>query len=130
MMEEEGFEEICERHQKLKEMTRAAFQALDFQLFNEEKDAANGLTVVCAPLGLEVKPWLKTLRKEEGLWLAGGQGKLEGKIFRIAHMGWCQSQDMVWALEVIEKSLAEKYPLAREKRASKTAKEFLKKDRP
>jgi aspartate aminotransferase-like enzyme len=37
--------------------------------------------------------------------LAGGQGKLKGKIFRIGHMGWITDDDASEILEKLEKGL-------------------------
>ena len=36
----------------------------------------------------------KMLREEYKLVLAGGQGKLAGKIFRIGHLGWASEEDI------------------------------------
>ena len=54
---------------------------------------------------MNVSPWLKELRRNEGLWISGGQGKLEGKVFRLAHFGACSKEDLAWALQTIGKHL-------------------------
>jgi len=38
--------------------------------------------------------------------LGGGQGKLEGKIFRVGHLGWVSQDDVAQALDVVERLLA------------------------
>ncbi|MDP2952647.1 MAG: alanine--glyoxylate aminotransferase family protein, partial [Chloroflexota bacterium] len=56
--------------------------------------ASNTVTAVNAPGGLEVKPFLRTLRDQHGVVLAGGQGKLDGSIFRIGHLGFVNEADI------------------------------------
>lgn len=108
MIEAEGREQLFMRHRKLQKIARAKFREMGQTLFNSDQDATSGITVVTAPKGLDVKKWIKDLRKEHGLWIAGGQGKLEGNIFRVSHMGACQEEDLNWALKAIEGSLRER----------------------
>ncbi|MCB0308808.1 MAG: alanine--glyoxylate aminotransferase family protein [Bdellovibrionales bacterium] len=124
IMEEEGFANIFKRHLLMRNMTRSAFRALDLELFNTEADASNGITVVTAPGDLNVKGWLKTLKNEEGLWLAGGQDILEEKIFRMAHMGAIQPDDVVGAIYTVESSLSSVLPKASTHEGSKAAKKM------
>ena len=39
--------------------------------------------------------------------LGGGQGKFEGRIFRVGHMGWVSQDDVENALDVVERLLQE-----------------------
>jgi aspartate aminotransferase-like enzyme len=39
--------------------------------------------------------------------LGGGQGKLEGKIFRVGHLGYVSKDDVAQCLDVVEKLLIE-----------------------
>lgn len=114
MIETEGKDALFKRTWQLQRMAREAFRADGLKLFNSDADATAGITVVCAPEGLDVKAWLKGLRKTDGLWLAGGQGSMEGKIFRISHMGACWPKDLLWAIETIERSLGDLLPAAKE----------------
>ncbi len=37
--------------------------------------------------------------------LSGGQGKLDGKIFRIGHLGWVSESDMAEVTQALKKAL-------------------------
>jgi aspartate aminotransferase-like enzyme len=65
---------------------------------------------VKAPEGLDVAELRRRCREEHGLVIAGGQGKLEGKVFRIGHMGWVTDQDIDAVLEVLGKVLPQLLP--------------------
>ena len=40
--------------------------------------------------------------REKGIWIAGGQAQAKGKIFRIAHMGYIDEQDLLGTLGALE----------------------------
>jgi serine---pyruvate transaminase len=121
-----GKEGLFKRQKLLQKMARTAFREDGFSLFNSDEDATWGITVAHAPKEVELKAWLKMLKTEHGMWLAGGQGELEGKIFRISHMGAIGAKDLLWGLETIETSLANYYPNARDRRGSAAAREMVK----
>ncbi len=105
-MKKEGLANVYKRHQRLSELTRKAFRSLGFELFNSDQDAAHGLTAVKALPGQDLKAWLKVLKTDHGLWLAGGQDALEGKIFRLAHMGYCDLSMLQKAFDIMEQTLS------------------------
>jgi len=51
------------------------------------------------------KKLLQILREEHGVVLSGGQQKLEGKIFRIGHLGWVNEGDMTTVISALKKAL-------------------------
>jgi aspartate aminotransferase-like enzyme len=104
MIEQEGKENVFQRHQFLQQRTRHAFQQMQLPLLNRDQDAAHGLTAV-GLLSWDVGAWLSKLKKEEGLWLAGGQDQLKGKVFRFAHMGYCDKTSVDHALALIHQYL-------------------------
>ncbi len=59
------------------------------------------MTSAHLPEGVEWSALSEELRAR-GLVLAGGQGKLTGRVFRIGHLGWVSVEDIVRALEVLE----------------------------
>ena len=125
MMEEEGKEKIFARHRKMQQMARAALREDGLKLFNRDEEATWGITVVEAPEGTDLKTWLNTLKQKEGLWLAGGQGKLSEKIFRLSHMGAVTPVELLSAIETIEGSLASTYPQAAKHSGYRKAKLLL-----
>ncbi|MCB0272019.1 MAG: alanine--glyoxylate aminotransferase family protein [Bdellovibrionales bacterium] len=105
MIFEEGVAKVYQRHQQLSAHTRHVFSSLGLPIFTEEKDAAFGITVVGDDLSWDVDGWISSLKKEYGLWIAGGQEHLKGKIFRYAHMGYVDQSFVDETLSIIVKSL-------------------------
>jgi len=104
MIEEEGIENVWARHLMLAEATRAAVKALGLKLFAESPSAA--LTTIVFPEGVDGAK-VKKLMDQRGVSVAGGQGKLKGKVIRIAHMGYCGVFDVLVAIGALEMTLAE-----------------------
>ncbi|HSC70829.1 MAG TPA: alanine--glyoxylate aminotransferase family protein, partial [Candidatus Methylomirabilis sp.] len=89
---------------RLARATRAGVQALGLELFAEHPGCA--CTAVKAPAGIEGGAIVKGYRKR-GITIAGGQGSMRGKIFRIAHMGYADNSDVLIALGTLELVLVE-----------------------
>jgi aspartate aminotransferase-like enzyme len=126
MMEAEGKERIFARCLLMRKMVREACSEIGLQLLNSDEDASFGITSVCLPEGVVGKEWIQSLKNNYGLWIAGGQDDLEGKIFRIAHMGAIRPDDILWGIEKIEHTLASHLPKAKENRGLQRAREILK----
>ncbi len=94
MMLKEGLSNIVARHEHIARITRDGVKALRLPLFAEESYASNTVTSIAASDGLDVKKLLKILREEHHVVLSGGQQKLDGKIFRIGHLGWVTEEDI------------------------------------
>ncbi len=96
-----GLEALVDHCRQLAEMCRQFFTAHGWSLFAQEHPAA-ALTAVELPSELQSTDWLGYLKTQYGLWVAGGQGPLKGRIFRIAHMGYVDRVTLAGALEAIE----------------------------
>lgn len=108
MMRAEGLESIFSRHKAAGDYTRGRVQSLGLKLVPvDPSTASNTVTAIWWPEGVDGKAIAKRAREEFGVVLGGGQGKLEGKIFRIGHLGWFAEQDLEQALDVVEKLLKE-----------------------
>ncbi len=90
----EGIERIVARHRRLGELTRTGVTSLGLKLFADERYASDTVTAVRVPESVDWAKMNKMLREEYKLVLAGGQGKLAGKIFRIGHLGWVSEEDI------------------------------------
>lgn len=102
----EGLEGIFTRHEAIGDYTRERVKSLGLKLVPvNEQFASNTVTAVWWPEGVDGKAIAKQAREEHGLVLGGGQGKLDGKIFRIGHLGYVQQSDVAEALDVIEQLL-------------------------
>lgn len=106
----EGVASIAQRHAKVAEFTRKELKERGLTIFADEKYASNVVTSVKADEKLSVPKLRQILRDEHKVIIAGGQGKLKGKIFRIGHMGWVSEEDMKEVLQALDKAL----PKARE----------------
>jgi aspartate aminotransferase-like enzyme len=73
----------------------------------DEKCASNTVTAVWWPEGVDAKALSKRAREEFGVVLGGGQGKLDGKIFRVGHLGWFTQEEVAQAFDVVERMLTE-----------------------
>jgi aspartate aminotransferase-like enzyme len=101
---------VFARHDRLARATRAGVQGLGLELFAERPGAA--CTAVRAPAGIEGGAIVKGLRAR-GITIAGGQGSMRGKIFRIAHMGYVEAFDVLTALAALELVLGDLgYPVS------------------
>jgi aspartate aminotransferase-like enzyme len=104
MIFEEGLSNVYARHAKVAQAARDGVKSLGLSLFADEKYASNTVTAVNVSNGLDVKKMLRMLREEHGVVLSGGQSLLDGKIFRIGHLGWVDMADIggvVDALKVV-----------------------------
>ncbi len=88
MLLKEGLQNVYARHIALAKTTREGMKSLGLDLLADEKYASNTVTAVRANHGIDYKKLSKIMREEFDITIAGGQGELEGKIFRIGHMGW------------------------------------------
>ncbi len=121
----EGKASLFARTHLMQSMARKAFTAMGLELYNTEEEASPAISVIKAPKGVDLKQWLDQLKFEEELWLAGGQGELAGKVFRISHMGMVRPKDLLDAIATIEKSLMSYFPQAKEGLAVAKAKEVM-----
>ncbi len=104
----EGLEGVFTRHEAIAGYTRQRVKGLGLKLVPvDEKFASNTVTAVWWPDGVDGKSISKRAREEYGIVLGGGQGKLDGKIFRVGHLGWVQQHEVAEALDVVEKLLNE-----------------------
>lgn len=80
--------------------TRAAAQAMGLKLV--ARRPSNALTAVYNPEGIEGSKIIGEMNRQFGLIMSGGQGKLKGKIFRVAHLGYFDFCDTLSALGCLE----------------------------
>ncbi|WP_026909217.1 pyridoxal-phosphate-dependent aminotransferase family protein [Paucisalibacillus globulus] len=104
LLEKEQLHHVYKRHHVMKEMTRAAFKAIDIPLLTIDEDASPTVTAI-KPDNFEADVLREMLKKEFGLILAGGQSKLKGKIFRIGHMGYSSPADILQIISLVELGL-------------------------
>ena len=105
MMLKEGLPNIIARHARVGKAAREGVKRLGLSLFADESNASNTVTAVAASNGLDVKKLVQILREEHKIVLSGGQQSLDGKIFRIGHLGWVTEDDIEAVISAIKVAL-------------------------
>ena len=106
MLDEEGLANVFRRHDRLARATRAGVEALGLALFPKATPTPS-LTAVVAPPAVDSENVLSTYSTSHNITIAGGQGKLKGKVFRLGHMGYVAEFDVITALSALEQVLQE-----------------------
>jgi len=106
MMLEEGLDNVYARHALLARAVRAAVKAIGLKILPPEQYASSTVTAVRSPEGISADEIRKVLKKEFNVVFAGGQGQLKEKIFRIAHMGFAGTMEVMIAVSALEMALA------------------------
>ena len=110
MLFEEGLENVFERHRVLAAATHAAVevwgQAGTLSLNAvEPKERSNGVTTILTSDGIDAGQFRDICRDEMMVGLGGGLGDLNGKAFRIGHMGDINAPMLYAALSAVESTL-------------------------
>ncbi|HEY3196235.1 MAG TPA: alanine--glyoxylate aminotransferase family protein [Candidatus Dormibacteraeota bacterium] len=105
MLEEEGLDNVYERHARLARATQVGLEALGFRLFAQEGFRSHTVTGAVPPPGLDVAGLRAVLNDRYGVVIAGGQGKMSGKMVRVGHLGAVAEGDVVQVLWAIEQAL-------------------------
>jgi aspartate aminotransferase-like enzyme len=106
MLKAEGLTNVFKRHDRLARATRAGVEGLGLSLF-AKANPSPALTAVVSPPGVDSEKILSTFSTSHNITIAGGQGEMKGKIFRLGHMGYAAEFDTIVALSALEQVLAE-----------------------
>lgn len=108
-MKEEGIDNIVKRHHLVAEAFRTAVQAIGLKLFADVPNVrpSDSVTAVKVPEGIDGGKIPGLMRDRYGVTIAGGQGTMKGKIFRLGHLGYTDKSDIVVELQAMELSLKE-----------------------
>jgi aspartate aminotransferase-like enzyme len=98
---EKGRIALIDNAQVNAEATRAGLVSLGFRLFAPTAPAA-AATAVAVPEGMDSGVVVKALKSKFSLVTANGQGEMQGKIFRVAHLGFFDYLDTVAFLGAME----------------------------
>lgn len=107
MLETEGLENVFRRHATVARAVRAGVRAMGMQTLASDDCASNTVTAVVLPEGLDGQKLLSTLGRKYGVVLAGGQGPLSGRIFRVGHVGNVSWQEVIVTLAALEMACAD-----------------------
>jgi aspartate aminotransferase-like enzyme len=106
MLEAEGWANVYRRHDRMARATRSGVEALSLRLFPKATPSP-ALTAVVSPPGVDGERIVAAYAKSHNITIAGGQGEMKGKIFRLGHMGYAAEFDVIVALSALEQVLAE-----------------------
>jgi aspartate aminotransferase-like enzyme len=106
MLVEETLEKRIERTAKMAKAFRAACRALNLTLLPDESISSPTITAVRNPPAVTEAQLREALRKDHGIVVAGGQGELKGKIFRVGHMGIAQPREILTLVAALEDLLS------------------------
>ena len=99
----EGLENVYERHAEIGQMTRDGIKNLGLELLvQDETYASNTVTAIKMPENIDGAKFVNMVRTDENVVLAGGQGKLSGKVFRIGHLGHVTEADIEEVLAALK----------------------------
>ncbi|MDJ0610024.1 MAG: aminotransferase class V-fold PLP-dependent enzyme [Kiloniellales bacterium] len=106
MLEEEGLERVFARHARFAEATRRAVRAWGLELLCvDQREFSNSLTAVLMPAGHDADAFRKVVLERFDLSLGNGLGKVQGKVFRIGHLGDFNDLMLAGTLSGIEMGL-------------------------
>jgi pyridoxamine--pyruvate transaminase len=105
-----GMERFVDRHQAIARACREGVKALDLELWPvREEIAASCVTAVKMPPGISDEELRGVMRHRYGVMISPGYGELQGKLFRLGHMGPAQAHPTTLAaqLAILERSLTD-----------------------
>lgn len=103
MIKEEGIEEVIKRHSRMASAVREAAKSLGLKLL--ASSPANSVTAIIVPDGIDGEALVKFIKDKKGVWFAGGQDDLKGKIVRISTLGFMQDFDVLISISALELGL-------------------------
>jgi aspartate aminotransferase-like enzyme len=105
MILKEGLKNVFARHARVSRVARDGVKALGLSIFADAKHASNTVTAVNIPEGIDGSKLRQLLRTEYQVVLSGGQQKLDGKIFRIGHLGMVTEKDIQEVMTALKAAL-------------------------
>ena len=107
MIQEEGIENVISRHNRFGEAARRAVRAwgLELNCLNP-REYSNAVTAVRVPEGHDADALRKKILEKFNMSLGNGLGKVQGKLFRIGHMGDFNDLMLAGTLSGVEMGLA------------------------
>lgn len=105
LIAEEGLENRWRRHRAFSEAFRAGLEAIGLESFPARGHEAHTVSVAKVPEGIDDAELRKIMRERHGVVIAGGLGKLKGKIIRVGHMGSATITDLAATMSSLEMAL-------------------------
>ena len=87
MLEQEGFEQVWQRHKRNARLVRTAGRAMGLSTLADEAVASETVTTFMLPEGVAFDQLNQLMQTNYNIVLGGGLGQLAGKAFRVGHLG-------------------------------------------
>jgi len=101
----EGIENVFERHVLLGRAARAGVKGMGLKLFGPDEDLNTAVTAAWVPEEIDGKQLVRSVFREQGIQIQGGQAEMAGRIIRIGHCGYFDAYDIIATIAAIELSL-------------------------
>ena len=105
MILKKGIQHIFNEQKRIGQMTRDGVKALGLSIFADEKYASNTVSAIAGSHGLDIGKLRQLMQSEHEIVLAGGQQSMDGKIFRIGHLGLVSEQEIEELLAALKETL-------------------------
>ncbi len=106
MLAEEGLDHVFARHRRFANATRAAVAAWELECHAlHPRERSNSLTAVLLPEGHDANALRTVILERFDMSLGTGLGKLDGRVFRIGHLGDLNELTLAGALAGVEMGL-------------------------
>ncbi len=107
IIDRQGLPAIFLRHRCLASACRAAVKSMGLELLaTAESHASSTVTAVKMPEPLDSSELVERIKRNNNILISGGQDQLKGKIFRIAHLGSCDLDQVVVTVSAVAEHLA------------------------
>ena len=106
LMADEGRENLIDRHTLLAEATRQGVEAIGLKLFAPLEGRGSAVTPVWSPEEISAGDIVKIMKEDYGVTITNGQDDYKNKIFRIGHLGYFGTFDIITTLTALEMALA------------------------
>jgi aspartate aminotransferase-like enzyme len=93
-MTKRGVKETFAYYKDMADYTRKELASNGFILFGDEAYRSFVVSACLIPDGIDDKSYRDLMKKKYNVILSGGKKDLEGKIVRVAHMGWVSRADI------------------------------------
>lgn len=101
---EDGLDAHFHKQWALTQLVRRSVRAMGLAPF-VARNYTWGLTSILVPDGIDGTKVVKDCAEKHGVFLAGGQDFLKGRIVRLAHMGWADWSDLLAGLYALHRSV-------------------------
>jgi aspartate aminotransferase-like enzyme len=104
-IESKGLDTCINHYRKLADGLRAALKALGLTIFTQPDAISNVLTVINTPSGIHPAKIVQEIRQSYNVLIAGGQGQIAEKVFRITTIGSIGERELIGTVGLLELAL-------------------------